>query len=266
MFGNIFTIKINESLAHTLQSLLDAPIIELDTIDSTNNYAMRLIDADTAQPGLTVIAREQVHGKGQRRKHWQDTPGESLLVSFICAPLRPLDEQFVFNAATAVAIAEVLAHLYEGWDVRIKWPNDIIINDKKAGGILIENVLRGNQWSFSIIGLGLNILQDVFPRELPFATSLKAASSGRIFSIPKLFQLFRKNIYARVLENSSEDDVMKEYNEFLYRKDYQQSFTDGAREWKAVIRSAAINGQLNVEMADGSIAHYSHGMQQWKWE
>jgi BirA family biotin operon repressor/biotin-[acetyl-CoA-carboxylase] ligase len=176
-----------------------------------------------------------------------------------------LEEQFVFNASIAVAIANVLAHLYEGWDVRIKWPNDIIINDKKAGGILIENVLRGNQWSFSIVGLGVNVIQDSFPSDLQFATSLKLASGGKLFSVPSLFQQLRESIFRQVLDFSSGIDVMAEYNEFLYRKDYYQSFTDGSEEWKAIIRSAASNGQLNVEMADGSIVHYTHGAQHWKW-
>jgi len=55
--------------------LSEAPIIELDSIDSTNNYAMQLIDADTAQPGLTITALQQTHGKGQRGRTWNDTPG-----------------------------------------------------------------------------------------------------------------------------------------------------------------------------------------------
>jgi len=263
--NNIFTLKITESLAQSLQTLLDAPIIELDTIDSTNNYAMQLIDADTAQPGLTVIAKEQTHGKGQRGRQWKDAAGESLLMSIICCPDCPLDEQFIFNGAVAVAIAEVLTHLYEGWDVRIKWPNDIIINDKKAGGVLIENILRGSKWSYSIIGFGLNIAQDSFPAELPFATSLKIAS-GKSFSIPEVFRLLRQNILKRACASLSVKEVMTEYNGFLYRKDCPQKFTDGSEEWVAVIKSAGSNGMLQVQLADGSILHYNHGVAQWKWE
>ena len=254
-------------MAPRLQSLLDAPIIELDTIDSTNNYAMRLIDADTAQAGLTVLARAQTGGKGQRGRRWKDVPGESLLASFICVPDCILEHQFVFNAAVAVAIADVLAHLYEGWDVRIKWPNDIIINDKKAGGILIENVLRGNSWSFSIIGLGLNVSQTSFSADLPFATSLTLAANGRIFPISAVFRQIREGIYRKTLSLSgTSGEIMKEYNDFLYRKDYAQSFSSGSHHWKAIIKGANVNGQLEVEMADGSIMRYSHGSQEWRWE
>lgn len=252
-------------MAQSLQTLLDAPVIELDSIDSTNNYAMRLIDADTAQAGLTVIATEQTQGKGQRGRHWKDMPGQSLLTSIICTPQCPLDQQFVFSGAVAVAIAHTLNQLHEGWDVRIKWPNDIIINDKKAGGILIENVLRGNQWSFSIIGLGLNIAQDFFPDELPFATSLKIAS-GKDFGLKTIFEKLRAHILQEACSSLSVDAVMRDYNDFLYRKDCEQKFTDGSQEWNAIIRSAGSNGMLHVQLADGSILHYNHGVAQWKWE
>jgi BirA family transcriptional regulator, biotin operon repressor / biotin---[acetyl-CoA-carboxylase] ligase len=251
-------------LAHSLKTLLDAPIIELDTIDSTNNYAMRLIDADTAQPGLTIVAGAQLEGKGQRGKTWKDVPGESLLTSIICAPECDIEAQFVFNAAVAVSIAEVLIDMYENWDVRIKWPNDIIINDKKAGGILIENILRGNSWTYSIIGLGLNVCQAILPAELPFAISLKQAS-GKDLKVKDLLILLRANILRRTSGNLVQEYVMKEYNDFLYRKDREQSFTDGSEEWNAIIKSAGSNGQLQVQLADGSILHYSHGFAQWKW-
>src|SRR5689334_16225981 len=105
MFGDIFIpFKIKESLAVNSQPISDAPIIELDTIDSTNNYAMRLIDADTAQSGLTIVAGQQTMGKGQRGRQWLDKPGENLLMSIIIAPAYSLEEQFIFNMAVTSAI------------------------------------------------------------------------------------------------------------------------------------------------------------------
>ena len=135
------------------------PIIELDSIDSTNNYAMQLIDANKAQHGLTIVTQSQSEGKGQRGKTWLDAPGQSLLMSIIIHPKKEINDQFVFNAAVAVAIANVLQKSNHNWDIRIKWPNDIIINAKKAGGILIENILRGSRWTHSVVGLGLNVKQ-----------------------------------------------------------------------------------------------------------
>lgn len=246
-------------------ALFSAPIIELDTIDSTNNYAMQLIDADTAQHGLTITAQQQTKGKGQRGRQWTDIPGESLLMSIICIPDRGIDSQFVFNASIAVAVAEVLQDLYENWHVSIKWPNDIIINDKKAGGILIENILRGPDWTYAVIGLGMNVLQESFSDNLPFATSLRIAS-GKEFKLVEIRDLIRKNILRYIGTHKPAEEVMYQYNQSLYRKDDTQKFTDGSIDWPAIIQSAMADGTLQVRVADGSIVHYTHGVVAWKWE
>jgi len=252
-------------LAQSLQTILDAPVIELDTIDSTNNYAMQLIDADTAQYGLTILAKQQTKGKGQRGRQWIDQAGHSLLTSIICCPQYTLDQQFAFSAAVATAIADVLTQLYEGWNVCIKWPNDIIINDKKAGGILIENVLRGNIWTYAIIGLGLNISQESFPLELPFATSLKIAS-GKNFSVASVFASIREGILRKTAMAASESEILDEYNTFLYRKGCRQIFTSGNEEWSATVFSVQPNGTLLVQEEDGRVKQYSHGTETWKWQ
>lgn len=225
---------------------------------------MRLIDADTAQAGLTIIAGEQTQGKGQRGKTWEDMPTQSLLMSIVVIPEQDLNEQFLFNAATAVAITNILLNIHENWDVRIKWPNDIIINDKKAGGILIENVIRGNKWEYAIIGLGLNVLQDYFPRYLPYATSLKDAS-GKDFDIILLGEQIRKEVLKNLYSAPAADNIIAEYNNLLYRKDVPQVFSDGGIHWNGIIRKVNRRGQLEVQLADGSIVPYVHGSVHWKW-
>lgn len=244
--------------------LLAAPIIELHTVDSTNNYAMHLIDADTAQPGLTVTAWEQTAGKGQRGKHWADMPGQSLLMSLVIAPQQPLEQQFVFSAGVAVAVAGVLEGLYEGWSIKVKWPNDIIINDKKAGGILIENILRGSSWLYSIIGLGLNVSQDSFPPELPYATSLKINSS-KSFDLIALRDMLRSGIFDKLSGTTHAEEIMQQYNQYLYRRGLEQAFSDGHAEWKGIVVKANPDGQLMVQLQNGSMAAYKHGDVVWMW-
>lgn len=247
-----------------IKTLLEAPIIELDIIDSTNNYAMNMIDADMAQAGMTIVAKSQVSGKGQRGKSWVDSFGQSLLMSIISTPLRPLSEQFVFNASVAIAIADVLAETDTNCDIHIKWPNDIIINDKKAGGVLIENVLRGPQWTYSIIGLGLNVKQDWFPPHLPFATSLKIAS-GKDIEIAILRNALREKILEYASYLSPVKAVMERYNEYLYKKGKAQSFSDKEREWEATILQANTDGTLQVQTKDGKMVSYTHGEVLWNW-
>lgn len=262
MFGNIFTVKIKQTLAVKLQALLNAPVIELDTIDSTNNYAMRLIDADTAQPGLTIVTDMQTAGKGQRGKVWVDTPNESLLMSMILKPQYDLDHQFAFIVTVSLAIADYMQELNENWDVRIKWPNDIIINDKKAGGMLIENVLRGNQWAYAVVGLGMNVLQRAMPAEIPFSTSLRMESDKQ-FVIFDLVTGIRERILTYLDIMPEPNRMLRLYNEILFKKDTTQKFKIGNDEFMATITGVTYNGLLQLKLDNGSTINYSFGAIEW---
>lgn len=243
----------------------DFTIIEHNIVDSTNNYAMSLIDANKAQHGLTITARSQDGGKGQRGKVWADTPGESLLMSIIVNPKQAIREQFAFNASVAVAVARVLQRICKNWNIRIKWPNDIIINDKKAGGILIENVLRGNQWAYSIIGIGMNIKQAQMPHDLPSATSLKMAS-GIDFDIKQLLADIHDSIMQVADHPIPAAAGMRLYNEYLYRRGLRQVFRDNKYTWAATIVDAHSDGTLELRYEDGSVTYLHHGQVQWVWE
>lgn len=264
LVGNIFTAKIKETLAPKSQSLKDAAIIELDTIDSTNNYAMHLIDADTAQDGLTVVARAQTMGRGQRGREWMCGVDDGLLMSIIIAPNSELETQFCFNAHVAVAIAKVLESLHEYWNVQVKWPNDIIVNDKKAGGLLIENVIRGNKWAYSIIGLGLNVRQTTLSSTIPNAVSL-AIASGKQFDLKLLAMTIRAAIFALMDEQLFASGNMFFFNEYLFKHDEWQTFTDGVKIWKAQIIGVEQDGKLKTRLENGTIASYIHGTVQWVW-
>lgn len=252
-------------MAVNVQALLDAPIIELDTIDSTNNYAMRLIDADTALPGMTIITRSQEKGKGQHGKHWFDEPGSSLLMSIIIKPNFKLDSQFVFNACVAVAIADVLTDLYEHWRVNIKWPNDIVIDDKKAGGVLIENVVRGSNWAYSVIGLGLNVLQASMPSDIPYATSLKM-TSGKDISILELRTRIRERIIKYAAAYTSGEKVIEEYNNYLYKRGEQQEFIEENSKWSAEVKGVVETGLLALMLTEKNIRFLRHGEAIWVWK
>ena len=244
-------------------AFLEFPIIELDSTDSTNNYAMQLIDANKAQQGLTIVAQSQLAGKGQRGKLWVDAPGQSLLMSIIVIPHGEIGSQFAFNCSIAVAVANVLQKLIPV-NIHIKWPNDIIINDKKAGGMLIENILRGSRWTYSVIGLGLNIKQDAFPSHLPVATSLKIAAGAEI-DIVKLRDDIRENIMQTVLSPLPPEKIMARYNELLYQRNRQQAFWDVHSKWEATILNAHKDGTLEVQLKDGSKVFYQHGQVLWDW-
>lgn len=239
------------------------PVIELNDIDSTNNYAIRLIDANKARHGLTITAQTQSAGKGQRGKIWVDEPGQSLLMSIILLPNREINEQFVFNSAVAVAVVNVLKSFCPKCGIRIKWPNDIIINDKKAGGILIENVLRGNRWTHCIVGLGLNIEQRSFPKDLPYATSLRIAT-GINTNITKLRDSIREFIIQTAIKQPPEE-IMAQYNGLLYKRGQKQTFSDSSGKWEATILHANNDGTIDLQLVDGTIISARHGEVVWEW-
>jgi BirA family biotin operon repressor/biotin-[acetyl-CoA-carboxylase] ligase len=148
--------------------LLGAPLIELSTIDSTNIYAMAQIKAGLAKSGSCYTADFQTNGRGQHGRVWESSKGQNLLCSYILE-LNTLDalkkwtpaEQTGFSAAIALGARAFFA-AFAGSETKIKKPNDIYFSDRKAGGILIENLVRGQEWTWTVIGIGMNINQSAF--------------------------------------------------------------------------------------------------------
>ena len=159
--------------------ILGVPLIELSTIDSTNIYAMAQIKEGLAESGSCFRADYQTHGKGQHGRIWESSKGQNILCSYILE-LEKLDhlkkwtptDQIGFSAAIALGI-RAFFEAHTNGDTKIKRPNDIYWRDRKAGGILIENLLKGTAWTWTVIGIGININQTVFSPEAPNPVSLK---------------------------------------------------------------------------------------------
>jgi len=262
VFDNNLVRKNTHSLGLNSQILANKPIIELDEIDSTNNYAMRLIDADSAQDGMTITAASQSNGKGQRGKQWTAAPYQSILMSIIIRPPFVLSEQFTLSALVAVAVADAVQQFCETSEVKIKWTNDIMLGDKKAGGILIENIIRGSQWSYAVIGIGLNVLQSHRNPDLPHATSLKMAS-GNDIEMMALRDVIRLQIFSLLEQSIDPVFLLQRYNEYLYKRNQLQLFNNDEKEWTAIVKSVTKEGKLVAAFPDGSIAYYTHGFQNW---
>lgn len=246
-------------MSSNVKDVLQAPIIRCDSIDSTNNYAAQLADAETAQEGLTIVAQNQTAGKGQRGNTWQDQPGQALLMSILLYPQLPLEQQFLFSAAIAVAVVDALQSLDKDLQVAIKFPNDIIINDKKAAGILIENALRGSTWAHAIVGLGLNVFQRSFSEQLPHATSL-ILQSHKNWDIDSLMHAVRAHIAQRHTGNA-----LARYNQLLYRRGQHNYFEKEGNIFDAQVIGVNPEGQLLLSLADGSTQALAHGSFTWIW-
>ena len=177
--------------------ILGVPLIELSTIDSTNIYAMAQIKEGLAKSGSCFRADYQTQGKGQHGRVWESSKGQNILCSYILE-LEKLDalkkwaptDQIGFSAAIALGI-RAFFDAHTNGDTKIKRPNDIYWRDRKAGGILIENLLKGTVWTWAVIGIGININQTVFSPEAPNPVSLKQIT-GRDWDILSLQEALSK--------------------------------------------------------------------------
>jgi len=155
-------------LPATPNILLGEPLIELTTLPSTNIYAMEQLHQGLASSGSCYTADFQTAGKGQHGRVWESEKGVNLLCSYVLE-LKQLkndknwtpEDQIGFSAAIALGASEFFAG-FAGEETSIKKPNDIYWRDRKAGGILIENVVRGMEWTWSVVGIGMNINQSSF--------------------------------------------------------------------------------------------------------
>ena len=189
-----------------------------DMVESTNDEARRLI---AELDNLSVIAaRCQTAGRGQGDHKWHSRPGENLTFSAVLkfgngglAPLAARDALLITETVTLALRLYLERH---GVKARIKWPNDIYVGDRKICGILIENILHGQDVASSIIGIGLNLNQVDFPSDLPNPVSLSQLTGGR-FDVEEELRSFHSMLsMCAEKTNTAEgrrylDDSFKEY-------------------------------------------------------
>jgi BirA family biotin operon repressor/biotin-[acetyl-CoA-carboxylase] ligase len=149
-------------------------LVTLKQVDSTNTFLKNILANNEPVPeGTVIMAESQLAGRGQQQNKWYSSVGESLAFSILLKPaFLPLTSQFSLIQAISLGVYDALVP-HVGTALKIKWPNDIYVNDKKLGGILIENQVQGSAVKNSIIGIGLNINQNQFPAWVPNATSLR---------------------------------------------------------------------------------------------
>lgn len=171
---------------------MNCHIIRYECIDSTNIEARRCLDK--LDNMSVLVADMQTAGRGQGDHKWHSRPGENLTFSVVArfggsSPLAPLEVRDSLLITQVITLALRLLLESYGLEVRIKWPNDIYIGDRKICGILIENVLSGSQVAASIIGVGLNVNQNVFPPDLPNPVSLSLLT-GRNYELDEVLARF----------------------------------------------------------------------------
>lgn len=244
-------------MSHSFASKL--PLIALQEVDSTNNYAMARIKEGGVISGQAWLALHQTSGKGQRGKQWQSKPGANIMMSIAIKPNGLLlADQFMLSSSIALGSYDFVKN-YAGNTTRIKWSNDIYINDKKAGGILIENVIRGNKWMYAVAGIGINLNQESFSPDLPNPVSL-CQITGRKHDLLKMAEELYSCIMHRLslMHPKDYEQLLKEYNLRLYRSGEKQLFLSKRGKFEAIIKGVENDGKLVLEN-DGKLTGVSVG-------
>lgn len=234
-------------------------LIVLDNVSSTNDYFKDLLTNFKPQlPFTAIMARNQTHGKGQRGNTWLSKPNETLTVSYLFCPKNiPPRDQFILTIISSLAVYETLKP-FVNEHLAIKWPNDIMIKNKKVGGILIENKISTNAIKHSIIGIGINTYTTEFSNEIAHkSTSLKLENFDFNLTIIELARRIQKQLlyYKIQLEQEGTENLWKMYNSKLFRKDQLAKFTIENKEIQGTIKGVDYDGRLLVSI-DNTINKY----------
>jgi len=233
------------------------PLTILSSIDSTNIYAMQEVTDGLAKNGQAYFTFEQTAGKGQRGKKWVSEAGQNIMVSIVIKPENlSINDIFLGNAAIAAGCYDFFSSL-AGEETSIKWPNDIYWRDRKAGGILIENIFAGQTWKHCVIGIGININEVKFDPILPNPVSLKQIT-GKTFDLLELLNNLFQCLQVRWNQlYTDKHSVLEYYNDKLYKKDKIVTIKKDNRVFSATIKGVSANGQL--EVFSTNTEYLSHG-------
>jgi len=223
-------------------------IIKLDAIDSTNSYLRRLSTEEMLEDYTIVTADHQTDGRGQMGTNWASQECKNLTVSvFKDVSFLKTEHSFYISMVVSLAVFKALESL-QIRKLKIKWPNDILSENKKIAGILIENVIKNNQLQASVIGLGLNVNQTEF-EGLPNASSL-LLTSGKVFDLDEVLDeiLKKLHIYFQELENGQLTKLKQEYEKRLFRKGKPSTFKgiDGEL-FSGIILGISDSGNLKIQ-------------------
>lgn len=234
----------------------------LASVDSTNNYAMAQVRAGLASHGTVYMALEQTAGKGQRGRQWITRAGENIMLSAVVQLNQALvANPFLLSASVALSCYDFFKNYAGEGFTRIKWPNDLYWQDRKAGGILIESITRAQQSqaaetpeddkpaaSLAIIGIGININQAAFDPQIKNPVSLKQIT-GKEWDILQLSRELCECLEGRYHQmlKLSDTDVLNDYNAALYKKNETVRLRKNNIVFTAQIQEVDASGKLFVK-------------------
>jgi len=226
-------------------------LLHLAEVDSTNTYIKEIISKENKEvEGLVVSVDKQVFGRGQKGSVWKSEPGKNLTFSIYLKPNLFIQNQFLISKVISLGIIDFLKNL--GIErTYIKWPNDIYIESRKVGGILIENSIKNNKVYSSVVGVGVNVNQVKFDLENN-PTSIINELGGIDFDLKELFNQLLFFIEKRymLLKLNNEPIIDNTYISKLYLINELKKFKVNNKVVKGVITGVSSIGKLQIRISD----------------
>ncbi len=226
-------------------------LIYLENCFSTNDEIIALLNKD--EP-TAVFTFNQTQGRGQYGNIWKCSPNQNLAYTFAVETSKKNISDTILNYYTAIIVRNFLANLTHA-KVLIKWPNDLILNSKKVGGILIEKK-KIEQNTYFLIGIGINVLQTDFS-DLPKAGSILSAT-GFSFELEKFAEVFHQFVDAELRNIPAEDQILEIYNQYLFGRDKVSVFETAKMRQNGIIKSADRDGFLWIDLENEGLKKFFH--------
>jgi len=219
---------------------------------STNDIAREMLVRPDIAEGMVVITDHQVHGRGQRGNSWVSAIGQNLTLSVILKPsFLSVSKQFYLNMISSLAVMQTIEDLLGSSPlVQVKWPNDVMLNEKKVCGILIENIVRKSRLDYSIIGIGLNVNQKAFGFDR--VTSISSALDREV-ELQKVMEILMSNLESLYLKlrSNKEQEIKEKYLEnllgYLKPRKYQSEYV-----FEGTIVDVLDSGLLKIKTPSGN--------------
>ncbi len=237
-------------------------IREIDLLESTNVHAHKLLEAGELQEGDVILTHNQAGGKGLGENSWESEPGCNLTVSIIFEPdFIQASQQFVLTQVVSLAIHDVIGSYLTPDDksqLKIKWPNDVYVNEKKIAGILFQNFVAGNKLESSIAGIGININQKKFYSDARNPVSLIHFTDTDITVVEILNRLLERISvrYGKIRETNNITGIESEYMEKLYRFNRNADYLDTNGRFTGKITDVDEFGRLIIVTKEGERRKY----------
>lgn len=227
-------------------------LFHYNSIDSTNLEAQRLLKTDIKLP-FALIADYQTNGKGQGTNSWASEKGLNLTCTFVIEPFIKASSQYLITVATSVSIFQVLNTILDTNKnvIKIKWPNDIYVDDNKICGILVANKVMGDSINISIIGIGLNVNQTKFSSNIPNPTSLKLITKNS-YDILDVFEIINNCFVENInIIQKSPEKLVSIYRNNLYKIGQPSLYTINGKKQICTIKD--IDNFGNIIFAEDNI-------------